>query len=147
MKNPGIETATVLKTEGKWAMVRTNKSTSCNECGKAQAGICGKGGEGMVMRVFNVPGAQQGDDVELGLEKKTQMKGYLLAFILPVIALFPGVYAGDYISRNTGIQGLDAVAGVSGLILTILCCLKKIQSLDKSSPLCITKIIHCSVEK
>jgi hypothetical protein len=33
-----------LKTEGNFAAVITNKSKSFNECGKAQAGACGKAG-------------------------------------------------------------------------------------------------------
>ena len=50
MERSGLETGTVIETNGTMAKVRINKSKSCKECGKAQAGICGKSGEGMIMK-------------------------------------------------------------------------------------------------
>ncbi|MBI5739315.1 MAG: SoxR reducing system RseC family protein [Nitrospirae bacterium] len=110
-----LETGTVLKTEGQWASVITNKSKSCNECGKAQAGICGKSGAGMVIKVKNDAGAKVWDTVLLELDGKTHVKAYFLVFILPVLTLFISAYAGHLISQSSGIQGLDAAAGFFGL--------------------------------
>jgi hypothetical protein len=53
MERSGLETATVIKTNGTMAKLRIDKSKSCKECGKAQAGICGKSGEGMIMEAGN----------------------------------------------------------------------------------------------
>ncbi len=89
MKNSDLETGTVIKAEGKWATVITNKSMACNECGKAQAGICGKGGAGIVVQVLNQLGAGEGETVELGLDKKVLIMGYFffLFFLLSCFLL------------------------------------------------------------
>jgi len=142
MESSGIETGTVLKTEGTQALVITNKSKSCKECGKAQAGICGKSGSGMVLKVDNRLGAERGDTVELGLERTAYAKGYFLAFILPVIVLFLSAYAGNVLSQLSGMRYLDATAGLFGLILAALYSFRKIRKLDKSTQLHITRILY-----
>jgi positive regulator of sigma E activity len=136
-----LETGTVIKTDGAWASVITNKSKSCNECGKAQAGICGKSGAGMVMSVKNKAGAKKGDTVELGLDKATHIKAYFFAFILPVVILFVCAYSGSVISLSADVKGLDVIAGFTGLIISTLYSFGKIRSLDRTSRLQITKVI------
>ncbi|MBI5665571.1 MAG: SoxR reducing system RseC family protein [Nitrospirae bacterium] len=142
MQSSEIETGTVLKTEGTQALVITNKSKSCKECGKAQAGICGKSGSGMVLKVDNQLGAERGDTVELGLEATVHVKGYLLIFILPVIALFIAAYAGHALSQLTGVLYLDVSAGLAGLISAVIYSFRTIRKLDKSTQLHITKILY-----
>jgi len=146
MQSPDIETGTVLKTEGHQALVITNKSKSCRECGKAQAGICGKSGSGMLLNVDNPVRAERGDTVELGLEKTAHVKGYFLAFVLPVIALLIAAYAGHALSRLTGIKHLDVTAGLTGLLLAGLYSFRKIRKLDKSTHLHITRILYGASE-
>lgn len=146
MQHSDIETGTVLKTDGTHALVITNKSSACKECGKAQAGICGKSGSGMVFKVDNPLGAERGDTVELGLEKTAHVKGYILAFILPVIVLFFSAYAGHVLSQLTDFNHLDVTAGLSGLTLVSLYSFRKISKLDKSNQLHITRILYGSSE-
>lgn len=146
MQSSDIETGTVLKTEGTQALVLTNKSKSCKECGKAQAGICGKSGSGMVFKVDNPLGAERGDTVELGLKKTAHVKGYFLAFILPVLVLFLAAYAGHVFSQLSGVRYLDVTVALTGLILAILYSLRKIRKLDKSIQLHITRILYGSSE-
>ncbi len=146
MQSPDKETATVLKIEGKSATVITNKSASCKECGKAQAGICGKKGSGIVLRVDNAMNARQGDTVELGLSRKTHVKGLFITFILPVLALMVFSYIGHVLSQYVEIKGLDAMAGITGLIISIVYFYKKIRKLDKSEQLHITKILSDRAE-
>jgi positive regulator of sigma E activity len=141
MQRPDHETGTVIKTDGTWATIITNKSKSCNECGKAQAGICGKSGAGMVMSVKNAAGANKGDTVELGLDKATHVKAYSLAFIFPVVILFLCAYSGSIISSAAGVKGLDVIAGLTGLIISTLFSFKKIGELDRTSCLQITKVL------
>ena len=141
MQRPDLETGTVIKIDGQWATVITNKSRSCNECGKAQAGICGKSGAGMVMSVKNKAEARKGDTVELGLDKETHIKAYFFAFIFPVVILFVCAYAGSVISSYADIYGLDVIAGVTGLIISILYSFYKIRRLDSTSRLQIIRII------
>ena len=141
VQRPDLETGTVIKTEGVWASVITNKSKSCNECGKAQAGICGKSGAGMVMSVKNTAGANKGDTVELGLDKITHIKAYFFAFIFPVVTLFVSAYLGSVISLSADVKSLDVIAGFTGLIISILYSFRKIIRLDRTSRLQITKIL------
>jgi positive regulator of sigma E activity len=142
MKESTVETGTVLKTDGDWATVITNKSKSCNECGKAQAGICGKSGAGMVMKVRNPVSAKIRDTVLLELDIKTHIRAYFLAFILPVTILFVSTYAGYTVSQFSGMEGLDVIAGLTGLIVSIFDSMKKIRRLDRTTQLQIKKVFH-----
>jgi positive regulator of sigma E activity len=141
MQPSDIETGTVLSTDGAWATVITNKNSACRECGKAQAGICGKQGDGITMRVRNVPGAKAGNTVVLELGKTTHAAAYFFAFILPVIALFLFAYPGHLASHHFGIRGLDAASGLAGFIVSLLYSLRKIHKLDKATHLSVSKII------
>jgi len=144
MELSGLETGTVIETSGTKAKVRINKSKSCKECGKAQAGICGKSGEGMIMEAGNNLNAREGDRVTLGLEKKIHVKGYFLVFILPVLSLFLFAYMGHEISGFTGMKGLDVIMGITGLVMAILFSLYKIKKLDSSAEMEITRIVNQS---
>jgi positive regulator of sigma E activity len=127
MKPRGIETGTVLSTDGAWATVITNKNSACRECGKAQAGICGKKGDGIILRVRNTPGAKTGNTVVLELGKTTHAAAYFFAFILPVIGLFLFAYLGHLASDYFEIRGLDAASGLGGFIVSLLYSLRKIH--------------------
>ncbi len=142
MQTNEIETATVLKTDRDIAIVRTNKSKACKECGKAQAGICGKQGDGMVFEVQNPVGAHTGDTVQISLEAKSHAAGYFFVFILPVIVLFASSFLGYYISQSTGIKGLDAAAGFTGLLVSLIYAVRKIRIMGRATSLRIKKVFH-----
>ena len=141
MERSDIESGTVIDADGMFASVMINKSKSCHECGKAQAGICGKSGAGMIIEAQNNLDAVKGDTVTIGLETATQARGFFFFFILPVIALFTGSYAGLLISESTGIKGLEVITGISLLIIFTLYSLNKIRMLDKTAKYCITSVL------
>jgi sigma-E factor negative regulatory protein RseC len=136
------ETATVVQTHGDTATVMINKSSACSECGKAQAGICGKGGAGMLIRVRNTAGAKQGDTVVVSLDRKTHYKAYLFAFVIPVIALFAGTYVGSILSGRFDTEYLDVIFGLFSLGLSVVYSLRIIHTLDRSRDMYISRIIH-----
>jgi len=136
------DTATVIETHGDTATVMTNKDMACRGCGKAQAGICGKGGTGMLFSVRNSAGARQGDTVLISLNRKTYYKAYLFAFVTPVMALFAGTYAGSVLSERVEIGHLDVILGLLFLILSMIYSLKVIHALDRSKDMYISRIIH-----
>ncbi len=142
MERTDIESGTVLSTEENFATVVINKSKSCKECGKARAGICGKSGAGMVIKVRNSISAAEGDDVTLGMAMRTQIKGYIFVFILPVAALMIGAYWGHLISQATGIDHIEVITGISFLAFTMALAYFKIRKLGKESQLSITGILH-----
>jgi len=141
MELSGLETGTVIELYGVKAKVRIDKSSACKECGKAQAGICGKSGEGMIMEAGNNLNAREGDRVTLDLDKKVHVKAYFLLFILPILALFLSAYMGHEISGFTGIKSMDVILGISGLAIAILFSLLKIKKLDNSAEMEITRIV------
>lgn len=141
MQPSGIETGTVLSTKGAWATVITNKNSACRECGKAQAGICGKQGDGMILTVKNTTGAKAGNTVVLELGKTTRAAAYFFVFIFPLIWLFVCAYLGHLGSNHFGIKWLDAAAGLAGFFVSLLYSLRKIRNLDRESHLSISKII------
>lgn len=142
MQTHDKETATVLKTEGGQATVLTNKSKSCKECAKARAGICGKSGAGMVLKVRNSAGAMDGDMVEIGLDTGTHVKGYFIVFVLPIMALILSTYSGHVLSALLGYSGLEVIAGLTGLLLSIIYSIRKIYMIDRSTELHITRVLH-----
>ncbi|MEN8262623.1 MAG: SoxR reducing system RseC family protein [Nitrospirota bacterium] len=144
MERSDIETGTVLEIQGTSATVITNKSKSCKECGKAEAGICGKKGDGIIIKADNSIGAVKGDTVEIGLAKKTHLAALFIVFILPVAALIISAFAGHLVSLSTGIGRLDVIAGLSGLILSLFYSFLKIHRMDKSIQFYITNILNNS---
>jgi len=144
MQKNELETGTVLETEGNFATVITNKSKSCNECGKAEAGVCGKGGAGMVMKVENTLGAKKGDTVLLGLDRKILVRGYFIFFIFPVIILFFSTFAGYKLSHLLGIKDLEILTGFTGLVVALFYSFKKIRNLDRTAQLHIRGILYQS---
>lgn len=142
MQRSGIETGTVISTEGTRATVITNKSKSCHECGKAQAGICGKQGSDIVLKVKNTMDARKGDTVIVSLDKSTHYRAFFSAFILPVIALFLFSYLGYFISKTTGVHNLDVVAGFSGFIIITVFSFIRIRGLEKSTQFFISSILN-----
>lgn len=146
MNIQGPETATVLKTDGGQATVITNRSSSCRECGKAQAGICGKSGSGMVLKVRNPAGARNGDTVEIGIDKGTHIRGYIIVFVLPMAVLLLSAYAGHLISAVSGYGGLEVTAGLLGLVISLLYSVRKIYLLERASDLYIRRVLHDTPE-
>ncbi len=142
MERTDIETGTVLEIQGTYATVITNKSKSCKECGKAEAGICGKKGDGIIIEAENSIGAVKGDTVEIGLAKKTHLAALFVVFILPVTVLIISAYAGHLISLSTGIGRLDVITGISGLILSLVYSFLKIRRMDKSIQFYVTNILN-----
>jgi positive regulator of sigma E activity len=143
MKRSDIESGTVIDTDGSSASVMINKSKSCNECGKAQAGICGKSGAGMIMKAQNTIDAVKGDTVTIELGTATQAQGFFLFFVLPVLALFAGSYAGFLLSEATGVKGLEVITGIAMLIIFSCYSLNKIRKLDKAAIYSIKSILNC----
>jgi len=141
MNYSGHETGTVIATQDLWAEVKMNKSSSCRECGKAQAGICGKKGAGMVLKARNTLHARTGDTVTVELAGTSYAKACFYTFIVPVAALIVSAYLGDVVSDKAGIEGLTVVAGLTGLVTAIVYSLKKIRKLDSTVHMEVIKII------
>ena len=137
-----VETGRVIDTDGETASVMIEQGASCKGCGNAKLGLCRPGGAGMLLRVQNTLGASRGDRVVMGLEKKTHLKGYLLAFILPLLSFLLASLGGYMLSEVTGVKGVEVVVGLAGLSATAFYSLRRLKALDKAGKMHIKRIIR-----
>ncbi len=78
---------------GRKILVRIKKSSACATC--ESRGDCGvDSGKNMVVEVANDLGGGEGDHVELSVPSGAFLKLSLLVYILPVVALIAGAFAG-----------------------------------------------------
>ncbi|MGI6161280.1 MAG: SoxR reducing system RseC family protein [Christensenellales bacterium] len=112
-----VETGTVIKTEGKLAIVRFKRHAACGSC-KA----CGMSSDddSVEITAHNAAGATAGDYVRVALKSSSVMGASALAYILPLVFLFAGVGLGYATGPVAALGGVEETAAVFGLGLCIL---------------------------
>lgn len=100
---------TVVAIDGDTTVVRFQRGSMCAHCGACLA----IGEKEMETRVGNARGVRVGDRVAVTLSKKSFLTASALAYILPLVGLLIGLFAGH------------ALGGELGAILlgVVLCCL------------------------
>ena len=78
------ETATVVKTEGRYAVVRLEKKAECDKCGLC---VFGKNAAFTEMRAANDAGAVEGDEVIVQRSRDGRFLGAILVFLIPLILI------------------------------------------------------------
>ncbi len=141
MKTNVVEFGTVIDTRGRTAKVLLDKGTSCRKCGMAALGLCRPGGSGLLVEVENPLGAKTGDRVKLGLKKTLHAKGYLLAFVLPLMGFVLASFVGYTLSRIIEGPALEVPLGLLGLGLSSYLGLKKLKNMDRTEKLHIEKVL------
>ncbi len=125
------ETATVVKIEGKYAVVRLEKKAECEKCGLC---VFGKNAAYTEMRAANDAGAVEGDGVIVRRSKDGRFLGAILVFLIPLILI--GVAAGIsllWIKKDIWILILSLI--FLFLWYTILAVIdKKLQRLSSFAP-------------
>lgn len=92
------EQGVIEEVSGQNALVRIGKSSACATC--ESRGDCEvASGKSMVVEVANDLGGGEGDQVELSVPSGTFLKLSLLVYILPVVALMAGAFAGGAFAR------------------------------------------------
>ena len=88
-----------------WAHVITDRSGGCGGCHSGHSGCrtCLAGSK-IESRAANPVGARSGDLVKLTLPASTVFKGTALLYILPIVALFIGAFAGIWTAGLLGFQ-------------------------------------------
>ena len=140
MKPSLPEIGTILKLQGDSAIVIMKSGEACKGCGQAKIGLCKSSGYTLFVTAKNYIGAKVGDRVTVGLNRGIRIRGYLLAFIIPLVSLISGALIGDVVGRHFSISSLDVVVSFSFLIVTSFFSFKKLKHLDLSSSLTITSI-------
>jgi len=137
MKPEIAENGTVIRLDGGNAVIMLQGSGSCKGCGAAKMGLCKPNGGVSVVNAKNLPGAQIGDTVKVGIDRAVRLRGYSYAFFIPLFSFLAGALAGYF----TGLSELDVIGGFAAFILSSFFSLKKLRLLDKSASLVITKVI------
>ena len=110
-----VEKGTVIETYGRTATIRLNRTGACSHC---KAGCMERDGF-MVAEAENPIGAKVGDTVSLGLDSKKALTASFVVFGLPLLALFIGVIATNFVTDRVGYQN-QALSIIVGLIAFFL---------------------------
>jgi positive regulator of sigma E activity len=139
---PGIpETGMVIRLEGDNAVIRMKSDGSCGTCGVAAAGLC-TGALARVLTVRNAKRARIGDTVKIGLVPGVQLKGYVLAYVLPSAALVFGAVAGHVLGASLAFPPLDVITAFLSLIAVSSFSLRRLKRLDASHSIEIVSVLY-----
>jgi sigma-E factor negative regulatory protein RseC len=120
------EIGIVETVEDGWVWVKTQRKSACSHCGHKDHCHTIEGGDRMLVKAKNLADAHKGDEVELYLNTKTQLKCVFMVYMVPVIGLLVGAFSGNGfsslvgLSRNMGIFLFSAVGLTVAFILTRL---------------------------
>jgi len=116
------ETGIVTKTEGVMAMVSVQKKGTCEGC--AVKGVCETQGEDSEIEAMNPVHAKVGQTVKVSIKPQVYLKGTMLVYGIPLVALIAGAIFGKNIGetyfRGTNSDLIAALAGFGALILSLL---------------------------
>jgi sigma-E factor negative regulatory protein RseC len=116
------ETGIVTKTDGIMARVAVQKKGTCEGC--AVKGVCETQGEGAEIEAINTVHAKVGQTVKISIKPQVYLKGTMLVYGIPLIALIAGAIFGKNIGelyfRETSSDLVAAIAGFGSLILSFL---------------------------
>lgn len=116
------EIGVVTKTEGITAKVAIQKKGTCEGC--AVKGVCETQGEGADIEALNPVGAKVGQTVKVSIKAQVYLKGTMLVYGIPVIALIAGAIFGKNIGeayfRGTSSDLIAAIMGFGSLFLSFL---------------------------
>lgn len=103
------QTGIVVATDSRVAQVRMIQHSACANCGK-----CSMSHEqrSLTVSAQNLVAAQPGDRVVLTMSQQAVLQAGLLAYTLPLIAMFLGAFLGQYYAGQIGslVGGFGALA-------------------------------------
>lgn len=125
------ENVTVVKTQGKNALVRLEKKSECDKCGMC---VFPKNAQSAEISARNLAGAEEGDLVVMEREKDGRLLGAFLVFLVPLLLIgAAAVIALLVIKKEIWILFLSLI--FLFLWYTILAFIdKKLQSLSSFAP-------------
>jgi len=120
------ESGRVIAVEGSDAWVVTQRKTACGACSANKA--CGTGlmakafsfERQIKIKVANQYDAAVGDEVILGIDDRIVLRSALLMYLMPIIALILGAYAGKTMMQDLWLGGSDIISAVSGLLAMMM---------------------------
>jgi sigma-E factor negative regulatory protein RseC len=109
----------IIKSEKGYAHVITDKNEACGGCSSVNnCGTCMTASK-LVTRVRNPVDAKEGDQVIVSLSANTYLKGVALLYLVPVIGIILGAFAGSGLSSYLGVNEtmLSVIFSFLGLCL------------------------------
>ncbi|MFK5913999.1 MAG: SoxR reducing system RseC family protein [Woeseiaceae bacterium] len=110
------ETATVIQIKQNQTWIETQRRSTCGQCSASKG--CGTsvlskvvGNKFSKMRAVNNIDAKVGDEVTVGLNESTLLKGAFMTYILPLMYLFSFALIGQALASNELIIISFAVVG------------------------------------
>lgn len=124
MKPTIPETGTVISLKGDTAIILLKGGGSCKGCGAGKIGLCRlglcrPGGNSMMLHADNTIGARTGDTVVVGIGRQVRVKGYLFAYIIPLISFMAGTLIGHVAGAYLGAPSVDAASGFLSLTIVV----------------------------
>ncbi len=145
MKPTIPETGTVISLEGDTAIILLKGGGSCKGCGAGKIGLCRPGGNSMTLRADNTIGARAGDTVVVGIGRKVRVKGYLFAYIIPLISFMAGTLIGHVAGAYLGVPSIDVPSGFLSLTTVSMYTFYRLRRLDRTSMMRIKRVVSDSV--
>jgi sigma-E factor negative regulatory protein RseC len=113
------ESGRVVRIEGEYAWVQTERRSSCGSC-SARKG-CGTGAlAGLFgarvheVEVHNPVGAQPGDDVVVGISESLLVRGSAMLYLLPLLTLVGGALLAEGLAAQLELASSDLPAILGG---------------------------------
>lgn len=116
------EFGTIETVDREWAWVKTQRKSACAHCGHKDHCQMVEGEDRMLVKAKNAAAGREGDEVELYLSAKTQLKCVFMVYMVPVIGLIVGAFLGNGVSPHIGLGPnvgifLFAAAGLVGAFM------------------------------
>lgn len=109
----------VKSVDGSMAKVVVEAGASC--CEKCQKGSCDISTRGVETEAVNLAHAKVGQKVNVDMKTLTYMKGALIIYVLPVLALFAGAILGwDYLPAYFNNTDPNILCAEGGFFLFLL---------------------------
>jgi len=135
------EAGRVIRLDRNMAVVELQGGQSCKGCGAAALGLCKPSGGISTLTVRNSMHAALGDTVIVSLDKKIQRRGFLLAYIIPILCFMAGSVSGFVLGKVFSIPSLEVTAGFGFLFVSAVFSFRALKKLDRSSEMTVKKIL------
>ncbi len=115
------ESGTVIKCDGEFADVETERKSSCGGC--SATGVCGTavlakvfGNRRSIVRVVNSIAANEGDRVVVGLQDGALIRASLVFYIVPILGMLAGAILGEAVAEKLGLIMMEPFSIIGGLL-------------------------------
>ena len=130
------ENATVVSIENNQTWIETKRESACGQC-SANKG-CGTsvlskvvGNKLSTMKAINKINAKVGDEVIVGLNEESLLKGAFMTYLLPLLYLFLFSFVGQFTANYFKIQNSELVI-ISFAVIGFYFGMKKLKSFSLS---------------